>query len=530
MVHSRFLVLGLAGAVAVSSCGKKKSTAEEQLVSAVSNALAVGYPEGLSIPSFPKTTTTTAALTLEFADSDEKTLGQKVVEQQKILKGEVEDCFAGLKARLDKQRGPEELCYEFDQEMIYGYKQKGSETPKVYGTTSGLSRKTGSSEVCMVSFAREEMRDIELQIDGMLDRAQAMACLAKKNSINMTNNEADLTELMNSKRPTDRPDAPTFTSVKLKRLADKDSRPVFQTEIKSTRAGGVAEELTIVHSAASDSDNTTYNGIITVKRSGDQLRDQGKVSALSIEYARAKDGDNQKIRASVRRANFATTVTEMFDTTGRVNLQGLAQNADNNVANGISLVEFDVNQSDNSGNLVYWKNPGGIDGESARGFVFKVEKDTDGKMKGCSISGAVRGVSIRKSLRSPADASLELKPNGFYHPFFHGPNCSFDGSGDVCQNPTAGTGDYDFTRAASGDEPAAFWKKTAIAGGNGDKFVRDQTGSLVSRQCFKQNDLGEYLIDSTAGLGVAGFELIATTDPKFIAPPRLEGVKDKPLK
>jgi hypothetical protein len=529
MVRNIVFVLGLASSVAILSCGKKKSSVEEQVSTAALTALAVGYPEGLSIPSFPKTTSS-SALTLEFAAEDEKTLGQKAADEKKIRDGEVEDCFQGLKARMDKQMGAEELCYEFDQEMIYGYKNLGSGTPKIYGTTDGKSRKSGSTEVCMVSFAREEMRDIELQIDSMLDRAQAMACLAKKNNATMTNNELDLTALMNAKRPADRADAPTFTSVKLKRLADKDGRPVFQTEIKSSRTGGIAEELTIIHSAGSATDNTTYNGIISVKRTGDTQRDQGKVSALSIEYARALDGENKMIRASVRRARLATTVAEIFDANGRVNLQGIAENADNNTASAISLVEFDVNQNDNTGNLVYWKNPGGNDTEAARGFVFKVEKDTDGKAKGCSISGAVRGVSIRKSLRNPTDLSLELKPNGFYHPFFHGPGCSFNGTADVCSTPTAGSSGYDYTRAASGAEPEAFWKKTAINDANGDKFVRDQTGTLVSRQCFKQNDVGEYLIDGSAGLGAAGFELIATTDAKFIAPPKLVGVKDKPLK
>jgi hypothetical protein len=530
MVRNIVFVLGLASSVAILSCGKKKSEVEEQVTSAVSSALAIGYPEGLSVPSFPKTTST-SALTLEFAESDEKTLGQKEADEKKIRNGEVEDCFAGLKARMEKAPRTEETCYEFDQEMIYGYKNMGSGTPKVYGTTTGLSAKTGSSEVCMVSFAREEMRDIELQIDMMLDRAQAMGCLAKKYNVTMTNNVADLTELMNTKRPTDRPDAPTFTSVKLTRLPDKEGRPVFQTEIKSNRTGGVVEELTILHSAGSATDNTTYNGIITVKRSGDTQRDQGKVSALSIEYARALDGADKKLKASVRRASLATTVTEIFDTTGRVNLQGLAENADNNTAAAISMVEFDVNQNDNTGNLVYWKNPGGNYTEAARGFVFKVEKDTDGKSKGCSISGAVRSVSIRKSLRNPTDTTLELKPNGFYHPFFHGAGCSFDGTGDVCSTPTAGSGGYDYKREASGNEPEAFWKKTQIAGANGDSFVRDQTGPLVSRQCFKQNDSGEYVIDGSAGLGAAGFELIATNDTtKFIAPPKLVGVKDKPLK
>ena len=513
MVQSRFLVLGMAGAVAVLSCGKKKSDAAEQINAAVSNALAVGYPEGLSIPSFPKTTTT-AALNLEFADSDEKTLGQKVVEQQKILKGEVEDCFAGLKAGLQRQPGSGETCYQFDQDMIVG--KKGSEPER--GTADGKSKKTGSNEACMVSFARDEMRDIEIQIDNMLDRAQAMACLAKKNNVTMTNNEADLTDLMNSKRPTDRPDAPTFTSVKLKRLADKDSRPVFQTEIKSTRAGGVAEELTIVHSAASDSDNNTYNGIITVKRSGDNTRDQGKVNALSIEYARAVDGVNKKIKASVRRANFASTVTEMFDSNGRVNLQGVAVNAQNDTVGAISFVEFDVNQSDNTGNLVYWKNPGGNDGEAARGFVFKVENAGDNKVKGCAISGAVRGVSIRKSLRLPTDASLELKPNGFYHPFF---NCeSSPGVYNACTG-TPATG-YNLAR----DD--GHWKNLSITSTDATNFVNQQQGSLVSRQCFSQSATGEYEIAETTN--AAGFELIATTDPKFIAPPKLEGVKDRPLK
>lgn len=520
-------VLGLVSAVAISSCGKKKSKIEDQVNNGISNTLAIGYPDGLSIPSFPQTTAGATALNLDPNDTKGQTLEQKREDQKKILEGNTEDCFENLKARLGKQGGPQERCYEFDQEMIYGY--RGNDT-NPFGTTNGLSRKDGSQEVCMVSFARSEMQEIELQIDGMLDRAQAMACLAKKNGKALpdsANQELDMTSLMNEKRPTDKPDAPQFSSVKLRRLADVEGRPVYQTEIKSTRSGGVAEELTILHSPASSSDNNTYNGIITVKRSGD-ARDDNKTGVLSIEYARAKDGDAQKIRASVRRARFSTAVTELFDSTGRVNLQGLATNADNNVVNAISLVEFDMNQSDNTGSLVYWKNPGGSDGEAARGFVFKVDKDSSGKLKGCSISGAVRNVSIRKSLRNPSDANLTLKPTGFYHPFFHGESCSNpNGTGDVCSTPVAaGVAGYDFKRS----DGSGYWKKVAITGANGDSFTRDQTGPLVSRQCFIQNDAGQYVIDGSANLGDAGFELIETTSEKFIAPPKIEGVKDRPLK
>lgn len=488
----------LVGSVMGVGCGKKDKKKAEETVTQLNNALAIGYPEGLSIPSFPQTTETS----LNLAEDDKgQTLAQKVEDAKAILNGSADDCFANLKKRGLKPEPMEgqEKCYEFDQEMIYGYRDSVN---NLYGTTNGLSRKEGSTEVCMVSFARDQMKVIERRIDEALDRAQVMACLAKKEGKSLPSaagEQLDITEIMNAKRPTGDANAPTFESVILKRLADVSSRPVFETNIKATR-NGKTEELVILHSPASAENNDTYNGVISIKRP-----ESDKNGALSIEYARANDGGVKTIKASVRRGNFASSYTKLFDDNGRVNYADLPDNADNSVVNGMMLVEFNLNQTDSTGTLSYWKNPGAGLNEAARGFVFKVEKDSaTSRLKGCAISGAAGQMSIRKSLKE----GKTIKPDGWYHPFFQGTTASTDGN-------------YDYM----GSNPTAYWKKPALADTSlATTFVTNQTGTMVSRQCFMQDSAGNYAIDTGSGIGgTAGYELIQVTDPKFIAPPPLEG-------
>ncbi|NBO37683.1 hypothetical protein EBU99_03770 [bacterium] len=515
------LILGLASSVAVLSCGKKKSSSAEEVVSdAINNALAIGYPDGLSIPTFPKSTSASslnlAGMNLDETGSIGENLKQKRDDAKKIMEGGVDDCFQNLKARAKRALPSGETCYEFDQEMIYGWRDQSG---NLKGTTSGLSSKSGSTEVCMVSFARDEMKEIEAMIDQALDRAQVMACQAKKAGKPAPTNVGDTVDLkdeLNAKAPKDG-NAPTFNAVTLKRIDDKDGKPVFETLISTTK-GSQTDEVTILHSPASTGDNTSYNGVIRIKRTGDAnapANASGKTHVVSLEYARSSEGGVQKIKASVRRARFDPSYTTLFDDNGRVNFADLQDNAGNSTVDGIGLVEFDMNQTDTTGTLSYWRNPGGNLNEAARGFVFKIEKDSSGVLKGCSVSGAVKDTSIRKALKE----STELKPNGWYHPFF------YIGNGET-SNPLTGF-DYGFQSGRIGN-----WKKPGLADATlAVTYVTQQTGTSVTRQCFKQDANGNYAIDTGAGIGgTAGYELIAITDSKFIAPPALAAIKGKKLK
>jgi hypothetical protein len=511
------LVFGLAGAVALMSCGRKKSSSSgETITDAINNALAIGYPDGLSIPTFPQTTTKsslalTGELNLDETNTKGQTLEQKRSDAKQILEGNVDDCFANMRKRFKIQRPSGENCYQFDQDMIYG--ARGNSAPQ--GTKNGKSTKPGSDEVCMVSYARQEMKEIEEIIDQQLDRAQAMACLAKKNGKTLpaaAGDELDLTQDMQGKRPND-PNAPSFTSVKLKRLPDNEGKPVFETRVVSSR-GSSSEELTIVHRPSSTTDNVAYNGVISIKRSGEGS-DGGKNMLLSIEYARSDEGGAKKIRASVRRARFATSYTEVFDAAGLVNFNTIPENPagqPNDNIDASSLVEFDVNQADGTGTVSFWRNPGGNFNEAARGFVFKVEKDGDSKVKGCSVSGAARDLSIRKAIKN----GTAIKPDGWYHPFFN-----------IENGGSASNADANFNYLRGSDK----WAKPAIDGQLATDFVEKQMGAGVSRQCFKQDDSGNYVIDGSANLGTAGYEIIETTNTaKFIAPPDLAAVKGKRFK
>lgn len=528
MLSRNFFVLGLATSAALLSCGKKSSGGGNDgpsLQDVINNALAIGYPDGLSVPSFPKTTTaasfTGSGLNLDENDTKGETLAQKKADAKKIMEGGVDDCFANLKAR-GKQQLPEiDSCYEFDQEMIYGW--RGAEN-QLKGTKTGLSNKAGSTEVCMVSFARDEMKEIESTIDQALDRAQAMACLGKRAGKNPPANVGDSVDLLaevNGGAKKD-PNAPSFSQVTLKRLDDKDGRPVYETKIVTTR-GAQTDDVTIVHSPASTADNSTYNGVIKIKRTGGPSNDKnatGMTQALSINYARADDSGVKKLKASVRRGRFNTSYTNLFDTDGNVNFADVADTAQNTEVNGIGMVEFDVNQTDSTGTLSYWRNPGGRYDESARGFVFKIEKDASGVLKGCSISGASQGTSIRKSLKE----SIELKPNAWYHPFF------YLGQGESNQSDASFS--HGVTRGQQGQQTqSAKWNKPALADDTlATNYVQNQTGSYVTRQCFKQDANGNYALDNSDISGTAGYELIATNSPKIITPPNLKAIRDRKLK
>jgi len=496
--------------VMIGGCGKKsdkdKSTSNIPVDVQMNSTLALAYPEGLSVPSFPQSLETSTTLA---AVGDNQTLNQKALEAKAVLEGTVTDCFEILQKRsiLPEPTEGLERCYEFDQEMIYGYRDN---VINLSGTTDGLSRKTGSQEVCMISFAREQMRIIERRIDESLDRAQVMSCLAKKEGKRLPSavgDSLDLTQIMNAKRSSAIVNPPIFDSVVMKRLVDVESRPVFETTIKVTKNNN-PEELIILHSPQSLENNDSYNGVISLKRPEAQ-----KTKAISIEYARSNLSGVKRLKASVRSGNFAQSYVTLFDVNGRVNYADLPINADNSLVNGMMMVEFDLNQSDSTGNLSYWKNPGGNYTESARGFVFRVEKDTTtSRLKGCAVSGAAKSTSIRKAISE----NISLKPNGWYHPFFVGTQAS-----DISE--------YDY----KGTNPVAYWKKPSFSDATlAASFVTNQTGDMVSRQCYSQDQNGNYVIDSTAGIGgTAGYELIPITDStKFISSPALDGVTGKKLK
>lgn len=118
-------------------------------------------------------------------------------------------------------------------------------------------------------------------------------------------------------------------------------------------------------------------------------------------------------------------------------------------------------------------------------------------------------MSIRKAL---ATATL-VKPTGWYHPFFH--------SGAAL----SGNPNYDFENSSDNSK----WKKPDIAGALATQFVTDQMGFAVSRQCFKQDSTGAYVLDGN--FGTAGYELVQTSDTsKVFNPPDVSAIKGKVLK
>jgi hypothetical protein len=350
-----------------------------------------------------------------------------------------------------------------------------------FGTADGKAKKTGNtSEACMVSFAREEAKQVSAIVDETLGMVQMMLCQAQKAGQGLPANDGDVLDF---KAGMEAAASAGGKQMPLTKATMTKSGTNYVSEITAQfPLPGQTELATRVMKLSHNpnGDNSAYKGVLNI--SMDKTFNNGGNNGttyyqmMSIQYAK-KDG---KVLYELRIANVDSAIKDTaFDGNGVLDL---STSTDNKMV-AYKYVAFDMNPDSGEGNMSYWKNPGSGKDESARGFIFNISADGAGLLKGCASSGAILGTSIRKALQN----GTTMAPSGFYHPS----QTSFP-----LTLPTVDATDVELAKKWSGN----------LSSGN------DNSGNIIARQCFKQADAttGVYQIDgdSMAREGTAGYELI----------------------
>ncbi len=496
------IVLGLLAATA--ACGKKSDSNDDTTsitTDSVISALNQAYPGALSLSVFPTTTTGTKSLRLDDATSEgPESLKGKKEEADKLLQGKSDDCLPPIFLRPVPPIA--ETCYEFDQEMLVGTRENRS-----FGTSTGKSTLTGSTEACLVSFARANIKEIENIIDQGLGLQQGMTCQAVKNQVDVSGMETDtgvdlkdaLASALSAKDSN--ANKPKFTVTKAN-VSKDDGVYYTSITIQMTKPGSsktITQSYVISHKPDDDT-NSTYHGVISLVRDDNGGQGLGPVNAqngkryLSLSYTKTTVDGAARLRAELRTARFNPALeAKAFQDNGTLNFNAGAdssgnytgyQNA-NEAVDGMTLVGFDLNTDNDTGSFEYWKNPGGNYNEAARGMVFKLAQTSDGLLGGCGMSGAAQGLSIRKAIAT----SATIAPTGSFHPFFNttgGGSCT----GDSCTK-----GNDTWTLPNLSDATAK------------NDWGKNQMSNFVTRQCVTQSTAGVYEIDTSKITDAAGYQL-----------------------
>lgn len=552
------MIAGCLAGLLVWGCGtsKKESGSEETPNSgspgkdpsggtpgaASSNTLATIYPGGLSITVFPDDRSA-LALTQTVNDDKTPTMAAKTKEAEAILKGD-RDCAGSIFQR--QVRAANETCYEFDQEMIYG---KRNPSPSFKGTQNG---KNAAGEACLVAFSRSQVKEVEFVIDRALGVVQAMLCQAKKagkaSSLPAVGETVDLASVLKEALGDK---AARISKASITRVADKDGRPVYRSDVTMEGRNGDTQETHLVHSPASTSDNGTYDGVLWTKMSGlDKLGNgagqqlpggEPKDPYMSVQYSKSMVDGKPRLKAQLLRARVVEALSTNVFKNGVLDLN-VSNNANNEYQNpaggtyqnnqalsGMTYIGLNVDPETGAGAVSYWQNPGSNYTESARGMVFNLSSaEANSSLSGCGLTGARKGensanpgdgMSIRKAIKEGKLASLV--PNGFYHPFFN--TESSDPNNQTSCNAASGQPyDYDCT-------DGSVWYSPRLSSPLKADWVTKQMGPAVSRQCVKQNvTSGLYEIDTSKITEQAGFVLIDGANPPAadkVTAPDLSGLK-----
>jgi hypothetical protein len=519
----KIILASLMATALVYGCGKKKKSSD----SSDDSQLAAAYPLGLNIAIYPQTNSTSFALT----DDLEQSVKAKNEEAAKRIRGEA-DCFPAALGKAGPQMG-EDKCYEFDSEMIY-LTQGGS---YVNGTKDGKSKKDGSSEACMVSFARGKIKQITGMVDRTLGMVQMMICQARKSGAagapGSEGESVDFKAIMDAAATAAGKD-PSRMPVSAASMTLSSGKYVTEIAMKMPTApnspptdSDPVEKITLTHNPSS-SDENAYTGTIVIRRTKDFDQSATKERILTINYERS----NGRVKYKLLTAAVNTDISANAVVDGILNLNvstnssgayvrsnGTPFNNQNDAVSGIMMIGFDMNPDNNDGNFSYWVNPGAGYTEKPRGFVANVTANaTTGLMAGCSSSGAFSGGSIRKSIKE----SLAIKPDGSYHPFA----CH---SGQ--QPPSAGVclvqadGSESYYQGTRNGQTQNMYRPVVSDATAAQTWTRDQMTAYVARQCFTQDSTGVYNIDTTNTPDTAGYQLLQSNSPSLPTPPDLGSIQ-----
>lgn len=175
--------------------------------------------------------------------------------------------------------------------------------------------------------------------------------------------------------------------------------------------------------------NETFDGVLSVEHlTPEGIGDRMK-RGMSLLYSRTTDDNGVLIKYNMRSGEFSSDNKTIFDSDGVLdlnvgaNFDGATTDIDyggypeianpNRSSRSLNYVDYEGYPALEVARLAYWVNFGGNYTESARGFVFNIERE-DGVVKGCGIAGATdERLSIRKALNE----NLDLEPLGYFKPF-----------------------------------------------------------------------------------------------------------------
>lgn len=284
-------------ALGLGACGKssKSDDTTEETVSTTSTAtsnsdlasennLTVAVPTNLTLSAFPQTSAASLAGDQEAMNADDasaptananKTPEQEQKGNRDIQSGKAESCLPPVNKKEFKAPD-EETCYEFDQEMIVGKNPSG----KAYGTANG---KNAKGEACLVSFGRSQIQKIKDPYDRMSGFRDAAICQARKEEhakqkaagtaeadikIDLlpknVGDSLDLTPYLKNALSKGGDAKSKVTSIKVTRLADVSSLPVYQTVFEMTDGDGNTRAMTLNHSPK-DTKNEEFSGVLYFK-------------------------------------------------------------------------------------------------------------------------------------------------------------------------------------------------------------------------------------------------------------------------
>ena len=523
----------LTAAAAAINCSKNNDDSSDS--STDTSALLMSYPMGLSLSVAPQTNSSTS---LVAGEDREPSARVKNEEAGKLIRGEADSC---LPASLSKPDGTlqQESCYEFDSEMIY--LTDGSNF--VSGTKTGTSN-TVTNEACMVTYTRSQVKRITGMVDRTLGMVQMMLCQAKKagqGAPTSDGGEVDFKAIMDAaitaagKDPANLP----FKSAKITKVGDN-----FVTHIEMTRPSAPnqppavndpTEKITLTHKPT-NADNSEFEGSVVMRRSKD-FSGANMERIVTINYVRSAGRVKYRLLTAAMNKDISA---DAVDSDGKLNLNvstnangeyvnpttGATYAQQNDAANGILAVSFNMDPETNAGNFSYWQNPGANYEESTRGFNFKMDAASDGLLSGCSSSGAFSGGSIRKAMK----IGSTIAPDKSYHPFSCGtdsgaanPPCT-----DTEGNPTSDV-DGNFYATSRNNQTINMYVPTvgSDSATTADEWTYRQHTNNVAVQCFTQGSDGVYTINNSAmtNEGTAGFELISSSNSSLPPAPDLTGVK-----
>ena len=529
-------------ALLISGCsqdGEDKETA-----ATAASELAAAYPGGLAISFFPQDSTTAIAL----AESKIKTVAAKKEEAENLINGVTESCLASVFST--SRSSPAITCYEFDQEMIYGTNPSNQ--------TAGTRDGKNGNEACLVAFARSQVMSVEEIIDTTLGLVQGMMCQAKKDGVAAGLPEVGASLDLKTSLTTAMGSAvSSVTTASISRLSDRNGRPVYRTDITTTK-NNETRELHLIHSPGSITDNTIFDGVLWSKITGYQDPfgqggggNQPSDPYISVQYGQTQNNDGTyAMRAELLRANINEdlaanafvngvldlnvgadfTVSSGDSNYGNYKKQDGSYYNSNEAVTAITYIGFNLNPATNAGTLSYWQNPGSNYTENARGMIFSLSADaSSGALSGCGTSGAVgSSANNATSIRKAKKDGSSLTPGGFYHPAL---NNEGNGPSGSCTDASGsdGVGSY-YSRASCYPNSVTIKWYIPIATDLDSTLLSNwttkQMGSVISRQCVKQTTSSDsYALDN---MPAAGFELLdptaAATAVKIISAPDLSGL------